>query len=83
MYSDIFKLVIMSEKIIYTVLILFFLISGYRLGLIQVKLALICLLSKYELNFCEETLNPMKMDNLWIVNRAKGDLILNLRKISS
>lgn len=56
--------------------------AGIKLGLIQVKIALISFLSKYELTFCPQTPNPMKLENLTVITNIKGDLYLNLRKIS-
>ncbi|KAJ8683698.1 hypothetical protein QAD02_019490 [Eretmocerus hayati] len=56
---------------------------GGRLGMIQIKLALIKVLSKYEISHCKDTVDPIVLDNFTIFTLARGDLFLNLRKISS
>lgn len=60
-----------------------FYFAGERLGLIQTKLAVVSFLSKYELTFCKETLNPLKLEEYHVLNQVKGNLFLNLRKTST
>lgn len=55
-------------------------ILGERIGLMQTKLALIHIISKYELQPCKETLIPMQFDNLFPFTRALGSVTLNVKK---
>ncbi|KAJ8683699.1 hypothetical protein QAD02_019491 [Eretmocerus hayati] len=54
---------------------------GGRLGMIQTRLALIKVISKYEVTHCKETISPMKFDNLNVVLNAPGGIYLNFRRI--
>ncbi|KAJ8670407.1 hypothetical protein QAD02_001666 [Eretmocerus hayati] len=56
---------------------------GSRLGLIQVKLGLIIIISKYELTPCAQTPSPMKFDDLNILIQSPAGLQLNFRKLAS
>ena len=53
-----------------------------RLGLLQTKLGLIHLISKFEFSPCKETLIPMEFDCLSILCSSSSDIKLNLKKIS-
>ncbi|KZC14179.1 Cytochrome P450 6k1 [Dufourea novaeangliae] len=56
---------------------------GMRLGLLQSKLGLVQVLSKYEVTPCEKTLIPMVMDPKELTTTALGGIYLNVRKIST
>lgn len=53
-----------------------------RLGLLQMKLALIHLLSKYTISPCQETPIPLEFDNLSVLASVRQNIVLNVRKIS-
>ncbi|CAD6237144.1 GSCOCT00002162001.2-RA-CDS [Cotesia congregata] len=55
---------------------------GMRIGLLQVKLGLIKLLSKYEFTPCEETLIPMRLSPKALFIVSEGGVYLNVKKIS-
>ena len=58
--------------------------AGTRLGLLQIKLALIIILRKYEVTPCEKTLIPMIIDPRGAMTvPMNGVVYLNFRKITS
>ncbi|XP_046617580.1 cytochrome P450 6k1-like [Neodiprion virginianus] len=54
---------------------------GLRFGLLQAKLGLVKILSKYEVTPCERTLIPMRLDPKALILSSDGGLYLNVRKI--
>jgi len=56
----------------------FFLSSGMRFGLLQVKLALVTILSRFKVEMSAKTLNPMKFDPKSLVPFPEGGLYLRL-----
>ncbi|KZC14180.1 PREDICTED: cytochrome P450 6k1-like [Dufourea novaeangliae] len=56
---------------------------GMRLGLLQSKLGLVQMLSKYEVTPCEKTSIPMVLDPKGLTTTALGGIHLNVRKIST
>ncbi|NP_001165997.1 cytochrome P450 6AQ8 [Nasonia vitripennis] len=54
---------------------------GMRLGLMQTKLGLIHLISKYEFSPCKDTLIPMEFDKYSVFTTSRNDIILNVRKL--
>ncbi|KZC14178.1 Cytochrome P450 6k1 [Dufourea novaeangliae] len=56
---------------------------GFRLGLLQVKLGLVQMLSKYEVTPCEKTLIPIILDPKGFNSLPVGELHLNVRKIAT
>lgn len=54
---------------------------GMRLGLMQTKLGLIHLVSKYEFLPCKDTLIPMEFDKYSAFTTSRNDIILNVRKL--
>ncbi|XP_015436980.1 PREDICTED: cytochrome P450 6k1-like [Dufourea novaeangliae] len=56
---------------------------GMRLGLLQSKLGLVQMLSKYEVTPCEKTVIPIVMDPKGLTVTALGGIHLNVRKIST
>ncbi|XP_039315612.1 cytochrome P450 6k1 [Solenopsis invicta] len=57
---------------------------GARMGLLQTKLGIITILSKYEVEPCEKTLIPMVLDPKGtLTSPMGGDICLNIRKINT
>lgn len=56
---------------------------GIRFGLLQAKLGLIKILSKYEVTRCDQTLVPMRLDPKALILSSLGGLYLNLRRITT
>ncbi|KAM0726381.1 Cytochrome P450 6k1 [Formica fusca] len=57
---------------------------GIRLGLLEMKLALIKILSRFEVSPCEKTLIPMKLDPRGHLTVPLGGVLhLNIRKINT
>ncbi|XP_015114680.1 cytochrome P450 6k1 [Diachasma alloeum] len=54
---------------------------GLRLGLIQAKLGIITLLSKYEISPCKETLIPMRLNPKAVISTPDGGIYLTVRKL--
>ncbi|XP_058804275.1 cytochrome P450 6k1-like [Phymastichus coffea] len=54
---------------------------GMRLGLLQMKLALVHLLSKYKFSPSKETPIPLEFDNLSVFTHSAENIILNVQKI--
>ncbi|KAF7994760.1 hypothetical protein HCN44_004232 [Aphidius gifuensis] len=54
---------------------------GLRIGLMQSKLGLINLLSKYEVSPCEETQIPMRFNPRCLITTAESGITLNIRKL--
>ncbi|XP_043278111.1 cytochrome P450 6k1-like [Venturia canescens] len=54
---------------------------GLRLGLLQVKLGLIHILSEYEVTPCKETMIPIRQNPKSMLTAPDGGVFLNLRKI--
>ena len=58
-----------------------FFLLGMRLGLLQVKLGIIHIISRFELTLCKES--SVEIDPKAIFTTTKKELILNARKIDS
>ncbi|XP_011302432.1 cytochrome P450 6k1 [Fopius arisanus] len=54
---------------------------GLRLGLIQAKLGIITMLSKYEISPCKETLIPMRLNPKAVIVTPDGGVHLTVRKL--
>jgi cytochrome P450 family 6 len=63
-------------------LMLFSVISGLRFGLLQVKLALVFLLSKFKFSVCEKTELPIKLDPKAVITAAVSGIWLRINKRS-
>lgn len=60
-----------------------FTVSGKRFGVIQTKVGLVCLLSKYEFQVCDKTADSLKIDQrkfimtptegVWLQARYRSD----------
>nr|XP_031841413.1 cytochrome P450 6k1-like [Nomia melanderi] len=57
-------------------------VSGLRLGLMQSKLGLIQILSKYEVSPCKETTIPLALNPKAIFTTSLDDIPLHVRKIN-
>ncbi|KAJ8683730.1 hypothetical protein QAD02_019522 [Eretmocerus hayati] len=56
---------------------------GMRIGLVQAKVGLIQILSKYEVTTCKETPNPLTFDSYTIFTKSKQNILLDFRKLKS
>lgn len=56
-------------------------ILGMRLGLIQSKLGLVKVISKYEFTPCKDTLIPMEFSTKGLFSTPKTGIYLNTRKL--
>jgi hypothetical protein len=65
------------------ILTLLFVIPGMRFGLLQVKLGLIFLLSKYKFSVCEKTQLPVKLDTKQIIVSTPVSVWLRVNKRSN
>jgi cytochrome P450 family 6 len=64
-------------------LILLFVISGMRFGLLQVKVGLVFLLSNYMFSVCEKTQLPVKLDPRQIITTSAVSILLRVNKRSN
>lgn len=53
---------------------------GNRFGMMQTRLGLATILSKYEISPCAKTLIPMKYDTKSFILTCDGGVYLNLKK---
>ena len=65
------------------ILTLLFVVPGMRFGLLQVKLGLIFLLSKYNFSLCEKTQLPVKLDPRKIIVSTPVSIGLRVNKCSN
>jgi cytochrome P450 family 6 len=63
-------------------LMLFPVISGLRFGLLQTKVGLVFLLSKFKFSVCEKTELPIKLDPKAIITASTSGIWLRINKIS-
>lgn len=52
-----------------------------RFGMIQMKLGLGLLLSRFRFNVCEKTDNPIKIDTVNLFHGPAGDVFLNIESV--
>jgi hypothetical protein len=65
------------------ILTLLFVISGIRFGLLQFKVGLIFLLSKYKFSVCEKTQLPVKLDCRPIIVSSPVSIWLRVNRRSN
>jgi hypothetical protein len=65
------------------ILTLLFVIPGMRFGILQVKMGLIFLLSKYKFSVCEKTQLPMKLDPKHDITSSALSVLLRINKRSN
>jgi hypothetical protein len=71
------------ESVSMLILTLLFVIPGMRFGLLQVKVGLIFLLSKYKFSVCEKTQLPVKLDPRQMIVSSPESVWLRVNKCSN
>jgi hypothetical protein len=69
-----------NVSIMFVMLMLMFMISGMRFGLLQAKLGLVFLLSKFKFSVCAKTQLPLKLDPKVLITASKSGTWLTVKK---
>lgn len=60
-----------------------FILTGMRIGLLQSKLGLVKLLTKYEFSPCKETQIPLRISPKILITASESGIFLKVKELSA